>query len=45
VPQPVVADRDLRNPPKEAIFNWQPGAQFGIYRSDTFWFAEQAESE
>ena len=38
VPQPVVADEDLRNLPDEAIFNWEPGAQFGIHRPDTFWF-------
>jgi peptide/nickel transport system substrate-binding protein len=42
VPQPVVADEDLRNLPDEAIFNWEPGAQFGIYRPDTFWFATGA---
>jgi peptide/nickel transport system substrate-binding protein len=40
VPQPVVADQDLRNLPKDGIFNWEPGAQFGIYRPDTFWFAD-----
>ncbi|HLT02180.1 MAG TPA: ABC transporter substrate-binding protein [Geminicoccaceae bacterium] len=39
VPQPVVAHEDLRNVPEEAIFNWEPGAQFGIYRPDTFWYA------
>jgi peptide/nickel transport system substrate-binding protein len=39
VPQPVVAHQDLRNVPEEAIFNWEPGAQFGIHRPDTFWFA------
>ena len=38
VPQPVVADEALRNLPDEAIFNWEPGAQFGIHRPDTFWF-------
>jgi peptide/nickel transport system substrate-binding protein len=37
VPQPVVAHEDLRNLPDEAIFNWEPGAQFGIYHPDTFW--------
>jgi peptide/nickel transport system substrate-binding protein len=42
VPQPVVADQDLRNLPEEAIFNWEPGAQFGIYRPDTFWFENGA---
>ena len=36
--QPVAVDRSLRNVPKEAVFNWEPGAQFGIYRPDTFWF-------
>jgi peptide/nickel transport system substrate-binding protein len=40
VPQPVVADQDLRNLPEHAMFNWEPGAQFGIYRPDTFWFAD-----
>jgi peptide/nickel transport system substrate-binding protein len=40
VPQPVVAHRDLQNLPKDGIFNWEPGAQFGIYRPDTFWFAD-----
>ena len=39
IPQPVVADEQLRNVPEEAIYNWEPGAQFGIYRPDTFWFA------
>jgi peptide/nickel transport system substrate-binding protein len=23
--------------PKEGIYNWDPGAHFGIYRPDTFW--------
>jgi peptide/nickel transport system substrate-binding protein len=27
-------------PPDEAIFNWEPHAQFGIYLPDTFWFAK-----
>ena len=36
--QPVAARKTLRNVPEEAIFNWEPGAQFGIYRPDTFWF-------
>jgi len=38
VPQPVLVSRRLRNVPSEALFNWEPGAQFGIYRPDTFWF-------
>jgi peptide/nickel transport system substrate-binding protein len=43
IPQPVAADVRLRNLPDEAIFNWEPGAQFGIYRPDTFWFADGVE--
>ncbi|MCY4469940.1 MAG: hypothetical protein OXC08_14590, partial [Thiotrichales bacterium] len=40
VPQPVVVDARLRNVPETGIYNWDPGAHFGIYRPDTFWFAE-----
>ncbi len=36
--QPVAARTSLRNLPNEAVYNWEPGAQFGIYRPDTFWF-------
>ncbi|MCF8466757.1 MAG: ABC transporter substrate-binding protein [Sneathiella sp.] len=36
--QPVVVADKLRNVPEEAIFNWNPGAQFGIYHPDMFWF-------
>ncbi|MFO1145977.1 MAG: ABC transporter substrate-binding protein [Rhodospirillales bacterium] len=38
VPQPVVVSERLRNVPAEAIYNWEPGAFFGVYRPDTFWF-------
>ncbi|UEM20982.1 ABC transporter substrate-binding protein [Skermanella mucosa] len=38
--QPVVVRSTLRNVPDEGIFNWDPGAHFGIYRPDTFWFAK-----
>lgn len=38
VPQPVVVNRSLRNVPEKAVFNWNPGAQFGVYMPDTFWF-------
>jgi peptide/nickel transport system substrate-binding protein len=37
VPQPVVVANDLRNVPVEGIYNWEPGALFGIYRPDRFW--------
>ena len=38
VPQPVLVANELRNVPEEGIFNWDPGAQFGIYRPETFWW-------
>ncbi len=38
VPQPVVVDAALRNVPESGIYNWDPGAHFGIYRPDSFWF-------
>ena len=38
VKQPIVVKNDLRNVPEEGVYNWDPGAQFGIYRPDTFWF-------
>lgn len=41
VPQPVVASRHLHNVPEKAIWSWEPGAQFGVYKPDTFWFDEQ----
>ena len=39
--QPVVVNDRLRNVPVEGIYNWDPGAHFGIYRPDTFWFAKK----
>jgi peptide/nickel transport system substrate-binding protein len=41
VPQPVVVNRHLHNVPEKAIWSWDPGAQFGVYKPDTFWFDEQ----
>lgn len=38
VPQPVIVSADLRNVPAEGLFNYEPGAHFGLYRPDTFWF-------
>jgi peptide/nickel transport system substrate-binding protein len=38
VPQPVVARDTLMNVPAQGFYNWDPGAFFGIYRPDTFWF-------
>jgi peptide/nickel transport system substrate-binding protein len=38
VPQPIVARETLMNVPEKGFYNWDPGAFFGIYRPDTFWF-------
>ena len=40
VAQPVVVRNTLRNVPEKGIYNWDPGAFFGIYRPDTFWFSK-----
>ncbi|MDA0340636.1 MAG: ABC transporter substrate-binding protein [Proteobacteria bacterium] len=41
--QPVVVSNALRNVPEKGVYNWDPGAHFGIYGPDTFWF-DQATS-
>jgi peptide/nickel transport system substrate-binding protein len=42
VPQPVVVRETLRNVPLKAMYNWDPGALFGIYRPDQFWLDGKA---
>ena len=42
VPQPVVV-KGLENVPEEAIYGWDPGAQFGIHRMDEFWLSSAAK--
>ena len=37
--QPVVVSNRLKGVPQEGIYNWDPGAFFGIYKPDTFWLA------
>ena len=37
--QPIVINKNLRNIPNEGVYNWHPGAYFGLYRPATFWFA------
>ncbi len=44
VPQPVVINNKLRNVPIEGTYNWDPGAHFGIYHPDTFWFATDEQA-
>lgn len=43
VPQPVVVNNHLHNVPEKAIWAWDPGAQFGIYKPDTFWLDEKRQ--
>lgn len=43
VRQPVVVSRKLRNVPAQAHYGWNPGAFFGIYRPDQFWFEAPGE--
>ncbi len=40
VKQPVVVSNRLRNVPTDGVYNFDPGAFFGIYHPDTFWFAD-----
>ncbi len=40
VMQPVVVNNALKNVPEKGMYNWDPGAFFGIYRPDTFWFTD-----
>lgn len=40
--QPVVITDALENVPEDAIYAWDPGAHFGVYLPDTFYFADAA---
>ncbi len=39
--QTIVVNRRLRNVPVEGMYNWDPGAYFGIHKPDTFWLADK----
>jgi peptide/nickel transport system substrate-binding protein len=41
--QPVVVRDTIRNVPARGVYNWDPGAYFGIYRPDTFWLDQKSE--
>ena len=41
--QPVVVRDSLRNVPGDGVYSWDPGAYFGMYHPDAFWF-DQPES-
>ncbi|HXF55204.1 MAG TPA: ABC transporter substrate-binding protein [Hyphomicrobiaceae bacterium] len=43
VPQPIVVSDRLSNVPEKAIYSWDPGGHFGMFRPDTFWFADGKE--
>ena len=30
----------MHNVPEDGIFNWDPGAQFGMYQPETFFFTD-----
>ena len=40
VPHPIVVNDFLKNVPETGFFDIIPGAYFGIYKPDTFWFEE-----
>ena len=40
VPHPVVVNNSLHNVPETGFYDIAPGAYFGIYKPDTFWFDE-----
>ncbi|GAB4226080.1 MAG: ABC transporter substrate-binding protein [Methyloligellaceae bacterium] len=42
--QPVVVANSLQNVPLKGVYNWDPGAYFGLYRPDTFWMKPEARS-
>lgn len=42
--QPVVINPRLQNVPEKAVYNWDPGAFFGIHRFDTFWLKPEGAS-
>ena len=44
VPQPVVIKDSLKNLPEEGLYNWDPGAFFGIYHLDSLWFDTAGEA-
>jgi len=41
--QPIVVSDRLHNVPEQGVYSWDPGAQFGIYHPDQFWFDPSVE--
>ena len=44
VMQPVVVSNRLKNVPEKGVYNWNPGAHFGVYKPDTFWFTASGKA-
>lgn len=42
--QPIAVSNTLQNVPEKGVYNWDPGAYFGIYKPDTFWFKTAPQS-
>lgn len=40
VRQPIAVDAGIVNVPEVGVYNWDPGAHFGIYRPDSFWIRD-----
>lgn len=38
IPQPVVVRKALKNVPENGVYHWDPGAYFGVYHPDGFWY-------
>lgn len=45
VNQPIAVKNKLTNVPAEGLWGWDPGANFGIYGMDTFWFDETVTAD
>ncbi len=41
--QPIVVGAGLRNVPEHGVYSWDPGAQFGMYHPDQFWFEGESD--
>ncbi|MCB9943736.1 MAG: ABC transporter substrate-binding protein [Geminicoccaceae bacterium] len=37
--QPIAVRDTIHNVPEEGVYNWEPHAQIGVYRPDTFWIS------
>ena len=43
IDQIVVVSGRLKNVPQRGIYNWNPGAFFGMYRPDSFFLTRPAQ--